>query len=72
VCGVWGHKRVGGLRQIKYLPQRPFTGQFFLITAFGIEFYQSNLSTVRNDGAWGGGGGWLEEYCEVVYRHRGR
>jgi hypothetical protein len=29
----------------KHLPQSPFIGQFFLITTFGIAFYQSNLST---------------------------
>ncbi len=42
--GVWGHRRVGGLRLNIYLPQSPFTGQFFFITTFGIAFYQSNLS----------------------------
>ncbi len=40
--GVWGHRRGGGLRQIKHLPESPFTGQFFKITTF----YQSNLFTV--------------------------
>ncbi len=47
VSGIWGHRRGEGLRQIKHLPQSPFTGQFFQITAFGITFYQSNLSTLR-------------------------
>ncbi len=42
---VRGHRRVGGLRQIKHLPQSNFTGQFFKITTFSIAFYQSNLST---------------------------
>ncbi len=41
--GVWGHRRGEGLRQIKHLPQSPFTGQFF-ITIFGNTFYQSSLS----------------------------
>ncbi len=45
--GVWGHRRRGGLIQIKNLPQSSFTGQFFYITTFGIAFYQSNLSTGR-------------------------
>ncbi len=27
--GVWGHRRGGGLGQIKHLPQSPITGQFF-------------------------------------------
>ncbi len=47
VCkgGVWGHRRGGGLRHIKHLPQSPFTGNFFYITTFGIAFYQSNVST---------------------------
>jgi hypothetical protein len=31
--------------EIKYLPQSPFTGQFYLITKFAIAFYQSNLFT---------------------------
>jgi hypothetical protein len=26
---VWGHMSGGGLRQMKHLPQSPFTGQFF-------------------------------------------
>ncbi len=26
--GVWGYRRGGGLRQIKYQPQSPFTGKF--------------------------------------------
>ncbi len=29
----------------KHLPQSPFTDKIFLITIFGIAFYQSNLST---------------------------
>ncbi len=41
--------RVGGLRQIKHLPQSPFTYQFFLITTFDIAFYQSNISTSQYD-----------------------
>jgi hypothetical protein len=28
--GVWFHRRGGGLRHIKHLPQSPFTGKFFL------------------------------------------
>ncbi len=36
----------GGLRQIKHLPQSPFTSIFFQITTFGLAFYQSNLSTI--------------------------
>ncbi len=40
-----GHRRGGGLRQVKHLRQSPFTGQFFYITTIGIAFYQSNLST---------------------------
>ncbi len=43
--GVGGHRRGEGLRQIKHLPQSPFTCKFFLITTFGIAFYQFNLST---------------------------
>jgi hypothetical protein len=45
--GVCSHRRKGrgGLRQIKHLPQSPFTGQIFWTTTFGIAFFQSNLST---------------------------
>jgi hypothetical protein len=25
--GIWGHRRRGGLTQIKHLPQSPLTGQ---------------------------------------------
>ncbi len=45
--GVWGQRRGGGLRQIKHLPQGPFSGQFFKVMTFGIAFYQTNLSMVR-------------------------
>jgi hypothetical protein len=45
--GVGGQRRGGGHRQIKHLPQSPFTGKFFYIRILGIAFYQSNLSTVR-------------------------
>ncbi len=49
VCkgGIWGHRRGGGLKQIKHLPQSPFTGQFVKITTFDIAFCQTNLSTNR-------------------------
>jgi hypothetical protein len=43
--GVWGHRRGGGLRQIKHMQQSPFTAQFFKIMTFGIAFYQSKLPT---------------------------
>ncbi len=43
---VCGHRRGRGLWQMKHLPQRPFTRQFFQIATFGIVFYQSNLSTI--------------------------
>ncbi len=39
--GVWGHRRSGDLRQIKHLPQSPFTDQFFKIRTFCIDFYIS-------------------------------
>jgi hypothetical protein len=39
---------VEGLRQIKYLPQSPFTGQFFLDNDNSIAFYESKLSTRRS------------------------
>jgi hypothetical protein len=44
--GEWGHRRGGGLRQIKHMLQSPFKGQFLKITTFGIAFCQSNLSTL--------------------------
>jgi hypothetical protein len=34
-----------GLRQIKHLPQSPFTCKFFWMTTFCIAFYQSHVST---------------------------
>ncbi len=41
---------LGGLRNIKHLLPSPFTGgQFFKITAFGIAFYESNLSKHNQD-----------------------
>jgi hypothetical protein len=45
--GGMGVIGVEGLRQIKYLPQSPFTGQFFLDNDNSIAFYQSKLSTRR-------------------------
>ncbi len=43
--GVMGGQ--GASRQIKHLPQSPFTGKVFYITTFGVAFYQSNLSMVN-------------------------
>ncbi len=40
--GVWGHRKGGGLRQMKHLPQSPFTGKFFRLRH--LLFYRSNLS----------------------------
>jgi hypothetical protein len=42
-------KEIGYLQSVnsdKHLPQSPFTGQFFKMTTFCIDFYESYLSTV--------------------------
>ncbi len=41
---TWGHGREGDIRQIKHLPQSPFTCLFFLKMSFGNA--SANLSTV--------------------------
>jgi len=49
--GVWGHRRGGGLIQIKHLPQSPFTGQFFrlrqlaILSTFSLIFLRNPPST---------------------------
>ncbi len=44
-CFTTQNKNLGGPQTDKHLPQSPFTSQLFQITTFGIDFYQSNLST---------------------------
>jgi hypothetical protein len=42
-------QEIGYLQSInscKYLPQSPYTGQFFQVRTFCIDFYESYLSTV--------------------------
>jgi hypothetical protein len=41
--------RGGGPQADKHLPLSPCTGKFFYIATFGIDYYQSNLSTLRMD-----------------------
>jgi hypothetical protein len=64
-------KKGRSIRQIKHLPQSPFTGQFCYITTFDIAFYLSSLSTVSTiyielQAVPGEAGGW--NYKENQHR----